>query len=190
MRWIAALLSGLLAAALWFVLAARIAEPTTMAGPVALLALGFGVAFFPAVFVVGASSARRVFQRALIVLALEGIAMVALAYFQASGTPLFGSAAFTWIRDLQALGQLIAAEVSPLVLGTAGVVALVLSVLFFLALRPPSQVSAQPAEGGARAPSRPGGTEPTRPAPAPKSLPDEDAQLMTDLENLRKKLPK
>jgi hypothetical protein len=213
LRWLAGIILGLIAAALLFGLAARVTPAPDVGaavGQLALLVGGFGLAFFPIVFSMGTRSPRQVARRGFIGLALEGlIALVLAAYQLITGSSPIPSSALGWIGVIGDVSRSLAALFSNnLLLGGMSLVILAVTVFLFIALRAPATAPrdvaparAVPGAGRADSPSarppavsqpRPGAlpsTAAAQPAAGPKSE-DEDAQLMADLENLRKKLPK
>lgn len=182
LRWLAALLAGCVAAGFLFGLAALVAGATEAAA-FGLLALGFGLAFFPVVFALGARRPRQVLRRAFLALAVEGLLILLVAaYPLVAGAQLVPPGSFGWVRALQGLGEAVAAS-APAVTGVAGAVASALGILVFLMLREPGRAAPQASPSVAQK------ATPATPSPAGPALDDEDAQLMADLESLRKKLP-
>jgi hypothetical protein len=212
-RWLVGLIFGLAAAALLFGLAARVAsaaEVTSVVGPLALLAGGFGIAFFPVVFSMGTRSPRQVARRGLVGLAIEGLIALALVAYkliaQASPVP---ASALGWLGTVdQAARDLAQAFGSDVLVGVLGLLVFAVGLLLYIALRPSvagpavaeratgtlpasgpsSPTTRAPALGQSRPTAVPGPTA-ERPAAQPAKTDDEDAQLMADLESLRKRLP-
>jgi hypothetical protein len=214
-RWLVGLLFGLVAAALLFGLAARVASTPgslTSVGSLALLMAGFGVAFFPAVFTAGTKTPRQVARRGLIGIAIEGlIALVLGAYQLIARSSLVPYDAFGWLGTVTETAASVAGVfTNDLLVAVLGLILVVVSLFAVIALRVPATAAAQPtAPARAAAPparseaattraptiSQPRPTVPSAPAapPAASSLPktdDEDEKLLADLENLRKRLPK
>lgn len=218
-RWLVGLIFGIVAAAILFGLAARVTSTSgsvTAVGSLALLMAGFGIAFFPSVFAAGTKAPRRVARRGLIGIALEGlIALVLGGYQLVSHSPLVPSGAFGWLGTVNEAADSVARVfTNDILVAVIGLALMAVSLFLVIALRVPS-ASAQPAApSGAVAPTaRVEGTtarppaiaqpRPTQSAPAAQATPaappastalpktdDEDAKLMADLENLRKRLPK
>lgn len=191
LRVLVGLVCGFLAAGILFGLATIVAGTDPNAGGLGLLALGFGLAFFPTVFVAGTRSPRHVIRRGLVVMALEGLGLVAAAYLRLSGTVLLRRADLSWVQTIEGIGESVA-QTTPIVAGIAGGLAFFLGLLLALLLRPAARPA--PARAGAPAGSLPqaasaaGKAPAAKPAVPPKALPDEDAQLATDLANLQQKL--
>jgi hypothetical protein len=215
LRWLVGLVFGLVSAALLFGLAARVAASSgadAAVGPLALLGMGFGIAFFPVIYTMGTRSPRQVARRGFVGLAIEGLIAVVLVAYQAivrsAPVPASGLAWIDWVdgaaRDLAGLFT------SDLLVGALGLVIFAFGLILFLALRIPATASREvaparppaarpevttsrpPAAGQARPATTPdaSATRPVSPPAVGKAADDEDAQLLADLENLRKKLPK
>ena len=214
-RWLVGIILGLVAASFLFGLVARVSSsPTSTAvdGPLSLLMAGFAIAFFPAIFVVGTKRPRQVIRRAFVVLAIEGvIALVLGAYQVITGLPLIPVSAFGWLGSAtEALGSFAGLFSSPILVAVLGLGIFALCMFIVIALRERAAAKAAPPSAPARASLPPAGTPSTsarppaiaQPTPTPQVTPtaqqptsaapkddDEDAQLMADLESLRKRLP-
>ena len=187
-RWLVGLLCGLVAAGVLFVLAVLAAGPA--AGPaLGFIALGFGVALFPAAFTLATRTPRQVLRRGFLALALEGLGLLAEAYLRITGSEVVAQSSLGWLRSLTRAGESVALWPTEMV-ALGGAVALVAGLVLLFALRPRARRAPSGAPASPRLPSAEKGPA-AKPPPAPAGvLPDEDAQLMADLENLRKKLPK
>lgn len=214
-RWLVGLVLGVIAAGLLFGLAVRvasIAEATSAIGPFALLATGFGIAFFPVVFSMGTRTPRQVARRGLIGFALEGLlAVLTVVYQLAAPASPIRAGWLSWLAELEGTARDMARSFEgPLLVGALGVFLVAVGLIAFIALRPratsvsaapsgqPATTAARgealttraPAVGPARTTALPDAT--TRPMPTAEKpgAQDEDAKLLADLDNLRKKLPK
>jgi hypothetical protein len=211
-RWLFGLLFGAFAAAIVFVLAALIAGKGTGAGALGMLILGFALALFPSILAAGTSSPRGVVRRAAIVYAVLGLLIAGIEGYQlVTGASLFAPGTFDVVSQIEGLGISAAELVVPLFGAIGGIFVVLISFILFLLLRGPRRAAApstektKPAAGAPAAKPAVSPAEPTRqvapptakptptaapPAAAKPGLDDEDARLMADLENLRKKLPK
>lgn len=215
LRWLLGIALGAVAAAVLFVFAALVAGSS--GGALGLLALGFGLAFFPAAFAAGTRSTRSVVRRAAVWYAVLGLLIAGVEGYQVvTGVLLVRPETFTFLRDVESFGANVTAQLAPLWASIVGVFFVLLSLILFLLLRPARSAatapakqpttSARPSSSGqaprpaaptqvTEASSRPTPQVPPSASPATKplakpGLDDEDAQLLADLENLRQKLPK
>lgn len=217
-RWLVGLIFGIVAAAILFGLAARVTSTSgslTAVGPLALLMAGFGIAFFPSVFAASTRSPRQVARRGLIGIAVEGlIALVLGGYQLVARSSLIPASAFGWLGTVsEAAASVATVFTNDLLVTVIGLALIAVSLFLVIALRAPS-AAAQPSAPSPIVPStRAEGTtsraptiaqpRPTQPAAEVQSAPaappvaaaspktdDDDAKLMADLENLRKRLPK
>jgi hypothetical protein len=212
-RWLAGLVLGLASAALLFGLAARVESApgaSVTVGRLALLMGGFGIAFFPVVYSMGTRSPRSVIRRGVIGLAVEGLLTLLLVGFRliTNSSPIPSS----WLTWLSTLGETTSGLArffgDDVLIGVLGLLIFAVGILLFIVLRQraatpravPATTATAPA-GRADAPTTrapvldqvrqapPATATPAETQPPAAATDDEDAKLMADLENLRKKLP-